>query len=106
MRDVPGRKGKKMAVFEQDEAYNVNYRRLEKIALEKGYVLNQDGERLNKVIGLMTRNYREYGSYYCPCKQRHPLDKESDTLCPCIELDKEIDEHGCCTCRVFYKINL
>lgn len=90
-------------MFEQDDAYNENYNRLEGIARENGYVFNPDKERLNKVIGLMTRNYKEFGKYYCPCKQHHPLDLKVDPLCPCEKLNKEIDDLGHCTCRVFYK---
>ena len=93
-------------MFDEDDAYVLNYNRLEKIAHEKGYSFNPDKERLNKVLGLMTRNYREFGAYYCPCKQHHPLDKEVDALCPCADLDTEINEHGCCTCRVFYRNNV
>ena len=90
-------------MFEQDEAYNENFKRLEKIVNERGYVFNPDAKRLNKVVGLMTRNYREFGNFYCPCKQHHPLDQKVDTLCPCEELDKEINDFGYCTCRVFYR---
>jgi len=90
-------------MFEQDNGYNENFRRLEKIVNEKGYVFNPDKKRLNKVVGLMTRNFKEFGKYYCPCKQHHPLDQEVDLLCPCEELDKEIEKYGHCTCKVFYK---
>ena len=89
-------------MFEQDDAYNENLRRLENAADENGYILNPDNERANKIVGLMTRNYKEFGKYYCPCKQHHPLDQAADPLCPCEDLDKEIIERGHCTCRLFY----
>ena len=56
------------------EEYNKNLARIEKIAQEKGFILNPDDERLKKVVGLMTMNQNEFGKYYCPCKQSHPLD--------------------------------
>ncbi len=90
-------------MFEENSAYKENYQRLEKIAREKGYVFNSDKERVNKVISLMTNNYKEFGKYYCPCKQHHPLDPEKDTLCPCPELDEEVARDGNCYCRLFYK---
>ncbi len=90
-------------MFEEDEAYISNLVRLEKNAVKNGYILNPDKERLNKVVGLMTRNFREFGKYYCPCKQHHPLDPETDPLCPCEELHEEITENGHCTCKVFYR---
>ena len=90
-------------MFEEDSAYKENYQRLEKIAQEKGYVFNEDKERVNKVIGLMTNNYKEFGKYYCPCKQHHPLELDKDPLCPCPELDEEVARDGNCYCRLFYK---
>ncbi len=89
-------------MFEQDEAYNENFQRLEKIIDETGYVFNPDKERINKVVGLMTKNFKEFGDYYCPCKQHHPLDMGADPLCPCEELNNEINENGHCICRLFY----
>ncbi|RKX70130.1 ferredoxin:thioredoxin reductase [candidate division WOR-3 bacterium] len=90
-------------MFEEDDAYLENLRRLEKIAREKGYIFNPDKERVNKVVGLMTKNFKEFGKYYCPCKQHHPLDPEKDPLCPCPDLDQEVARDGHCYCRLFYK---
>ena len=89
-------------MFEQDKAYKKNFSRLERIAGEKKYGFNTDKERVNKVVGLMTKNFKEFRDYYCPCKQHHPLDREADPLCPCEELNSEIDENGHCICRLFY----
>ncbi|HIE05820.1 MAG TPA: ferredoxin:thioredoxin reductase [bacterium (Candidatus Stahlbacteria)] len=90
-------------MFEKDDAYKENYKRLAKIAAEKGYIFNPDKERVNKVIGLMTNNFREFGKYYCPCKQSHPLDPNKDPICPCVELDEEVARDGQCYCRLFFK---
>jgi ferredoxin-thioredoxin reductase catalytic subunit len=83
--------------------YNENLARIEKIAREKGYILNPDEERLKKVVGLMTMNSNEFGKYYCPCKQSHPLDPTKDVLCPCPPLADEVQGDGHCFCKLFYR---
>jgi len=94
---------KEALAFEEDDAYNANQVRLKKFAKEKGCVFNAEAERVNKVVGLMTRNFKEFGAYYCPCKQSHPLDPAKDTLCPCNTIDKELAQEGHCFCRLFYR---
>jgi ferredoxin-thioredoxin reductase catalytic subunit len=89
-------------MFEEDEIYQENYRRLIKIAQSKGYILNSNPERVNKVIGLMSQNFREYGKYLCPCKQNDPDNTGNNPLCPCPEIDQEISENGCCYCKLFF----
>jgi len=84
--------------------YNKNLVRISKIAKEHGFVLNPDQERLRKVIGLMTMNKNEFGKYYCPCKQKHPLNPQEDPLCPCPEMDDEISREGHCFCKLFYRL--
>jgi ferredoxin-thioredoxin reductase catalytic chain len=91
---------RKTEVLEKD--YETNLQRITGIAEEKDYVLNADEERVKKVVGLMTRNYLEFGKYYCPCKQSHPLDLEKDVLCPCPDLEEEVAKEGHCYCRLFY----
>ena len=83
--------------------YNKNLERINKMAAEKGYVLNPDQERLQKVVGLMTMNKSEFGKYYCPCKQSHPLDPNKDVLCPCPPLADEVEKDGYCFCKLFYQ---
>lgn len=83
-------------------SYQLNKQRLANIAGKKGYVFNPDGMRVRKVIRLMTANHIEYGKYYCPCKQSHPLDPRRDVLCPCPSLAAEIKKKGRCFCRLFY----
>ncbi len=84
------------------ERYQQNLERLEKIAKAKGYRLNSDEKRVEKVIGLMTMNYVNTRQNFCPCKQTHPIDIKSDTTCPCPELDEEIASKGNCFCRLFF----
>ncbi|MCK7508497.1 MAG: hypothetical protein MZV70_33560 [Desulfobacterales bacterium] len=56
-----------------------------------GYVLNIDGERLEKVVGLMTENLALTGKRFCPRKQSHPLDPDRDVVCPCPEWKSETE---------------
>jgi ferredoxin-thioredoxin reductase catalytic subunit len=90
-------------MFEEDQAYRANQARLREFADREGYVFNADAERVNKVIGLMSRNFQDFGKYYCPCKQSHPLDPARDTLCPCPEAAREIAQEGHCFCRLFVR---
>lgn len=83
--------------------YNDNLARIQKIADSKNYILNPDKARVEKVIGLMTMNQQQFGKYYCPCKQSHPLDQVKDTTCPCLQLDQEVANDGNCYCRLFFK---
>lgn len=84
------------------DKYNKNIERIEKLAESQGFILNPDKERLKKVVGLMTMNHNEFGKYYCPCKQNHPLDPDKDILCPCPELKDEVIKDGHCFCKLFY----
>jgi ferredoxin-thioredoxin reductase catalytic subunit len=85
------------------EEYNKNLVRVQSLAAGKGYVLNQDDERVKKVVGLMTMNSNAHNKYYCPCKQSHPLDSQKDVTCPCPEMDEEIAKDGYCFCKLFFK---
>jgi ferredoxin-thioredoxin reductase catalytic subunit len=85
--------------------YNENLVRIKKVAQDKDYVLNPDHERVRKVVGLMTINKSEFGKYYCPCKQSHPIYPEKDVLCPCPAITDEIMKDGHCYCRLFYRKN-
>ena len=85
------------------DEYNENLSRITKIARDNGCSLNPDKERLEKVVGLMTMNKNEFGKYFCPCKQSHPLKVETDVLCPCPSLTQEIEEDGHCYCRLFFQ---
>ena len=84
------------------DAYNKNLERIEGIANSNGHQLNPDEERVKKVIGLITMNFNEFGEYFCPCKQNHPLNPEEDITCPCLEIDEEIKKDGYCFCKLFF----
>ncbi len=85
------------------DEYNKNFQRVKKLAASNGYQLNLDEERVKKVVGLMTMNFNEFGKYYCPCKQSHPLNPDKDVLCPCSELKDEVIKDGYCFCRLFHR---
>jgi ferredoxin-thioredoxin reductase catalytic subunit len=85
------------------EEYNTTLERSLKTAERGGYILNPDSKRVEKVVGLMTMNFTATGRYFCPCKQSHPLNTETDELCPCEGMQEEIKTNGKCFCRLFYK---
>jgi len=80
-----------------------NIERARKVGEELGYVLNPDVERTLKVSNLLVRNSEEFGKYYCPCKQSHPLDPAKDVLCPCPSVHEEVAKDGHCFCQLFFK---
>lgn len=90
-------------MFEEDEIYKENFARLSEAAEDKGCSFSSDRERENKVIGLMAKNFREFVEYFYACKQHHPLDARIDPLCPCDELEQDVEKDGHCFCRLFFK---
>ncbi|MBD3370036.1 hypothetical protein GF402_06715 [Candidatus Fermentibacteria bacterium] len=83
--------------------YEKNLSRLSVVAEAHGLIFNPDGERVEKVVGLMTDNMRNHGLYFCPCKRENDPPKVNvDPVCPCIELSEEIAKDGHCFCRLFY----
>lgn len=83
--------------------YEKTLSRVSLVARSNGFILNPDEERVKKVVGLMTENSVNAGKYYCPCKQSHPLNPETDVLCPCPGWQEEIKKDGHCFCRLFYQ---
>ncbi len=86
-----------------ESRYRVLLKTLEELGAREGCRLNPDGERLEKVAGLMTENLVLTGRRFCPCKQSHPLNPEKDVTCPCPEWKNEVEEAGHCSCRLFFK---
>ena len=85
--------------------YLATLSRAEDFARDRGFVINPDVERVQKVIGLMTMNHSSAGEYFCPCKQSHPLNPDTDAVCPCPEAGDEVEESGHCFCRLFYAVH-
>lgn len=92
-----------VTLFENDNVCQKNHQRLIKITEKKGYIFNPNQDWVEQVIRLMTNNYKEYGRYYCPCKQHYPVDTTIDAVCPCPTLDEEVARDGYCHCRLFYR---
>ncbi len=84
--------------------YIKNLQRIKDFAKENSLVLNPDEARVDKVVTLMTENFKAVGEYICPCKQTNkPPFAGVDTLCPCSEIMDEIEKDGHCFCRLFFK---
>lgn len=88
-----------MDLNDQDRA---NIERARQVGERLGHVLNPDMARTLKVSNLLARNFAEFGKYYCPCKQSHPLNPDKDVLCPCPTLSDEMTKDGHCFCRLYY----
>lgn len=83
--------------------YAKNLIRIQKIANDRNLVLNLDQARKQKVISLMTENFKAVGEYICPCKQKNkPPVKGEDILYPCPDMMAEIARDGHCHCRLFF----
>jgi ferredoxin-thioredoxin reductase catalytic subunit len=89
-----------MELTDKDRA---NIERARQVGQKLDCVLNPDIERTLKVSNLLAKNFAEFGKYYCPCKQSHPLDPGKDVLCPCPTLKEEVAKDGHCCCRLFFK---
>ena len=85
------------------EEYQALLQDVKRLAGQNGYIINPDLERVEKVVGLMTENLVTAGKRYCPCKQSHPLDPQTDVTCPCPPWKGEIRKDGHCFCRLFYE---
>lgn len=84
--------------------YIKNLQRVSNFAKENNLILNPDKARVDKVVTLMTENYKVTNEYICPCKQTFkPPVAGVDTLCPCSEMMDEIKMKGHCHCRLFFK---
>jgi len=92
-----------MNSINNEEMYVKNLGRLKKIGEKKGYIFNPNQDWVAQVLRLMTNNLKEFGKYFCPCKQHYPVDIKTDAVCPCPMLDQEVADNGFCDCRLFYR---
>jgi len=87
------------------DTYQTNLTRLQQCATQRGLKLNPDPARVEKVAGLMAKNFDAIGEWVCPCKQKsRPTAKGADITCPCPTLEAEIRATGSCHCRLFFKL--
>jgi ferredoxin-thioredoxin reductase catalytic subunit len=85
------------------DTYQTNLTRLTACAAGRGLRLNPDQARVEKVVGLMAKNFDAVGEWVCPCKQKSkPPVSGADITCPCPTLDAEIAASGMCHCRLFF----
>ncbi len=86
------------------DTYQTNLHRLQQFATQCGLKLNPDATRVEKVVGLMAKNFETVGEWLCPCKQKHkPAVKGGDITCPCPTPDAEIGGAGHYFCKLFFK---
>ncbi len=73
-----------------------------KHAEKNGIKLNSDKEILDIIIKGLSKNEKEFGKRYCPCRRRTGDEKEDrKIICPCIYHMQEIKEMGHCHCMLF-----
>lgn len=64
--------------------------------------LNVDDQYVDTMIEALAKRRAEFGYAYCPC--RFPYESEgidSDIICPCSFVIKEVIENGRCKCNLF-----
>ncbi len=87
------------------DTYQTNLTRLQQCATQLGLKLNPDPARVEKVVGLMAKNFDAIGEWVCPCKQKtKPAVAGADICCPCPTLQAEIASAGHCHCKLFFKV--
>lgn len=64
---------------------------LQQYADERGWELNPVGTHVDRIIAMLNSSGGK-----CPCRS-------SKVQCPCPFAADEIEEHGHCTCRLFYR---
>ncbi|HJJ42764.1 MAG TPA: ferredoxin:thioredoxin reductase [Methanocorpusculum sp.] len=77
---------------------------IEKIAIKKGWFLNNNKDVADSTIEGLARNRLIYGKRFCPC--RIPTgNEEADKiyLCPCRDSGSDIEKFGHCHCHLYFK---
>ena len=79
---------------------SLNFTKLQEIAADRGFAVSSNAKRVESLLKSLNTNKTEFGEYYCPCR----VEKNKETICPCVWAKKEINEKGHCLCRLFEKL--
>lgn len=77
---------------------------LKKYAESRGFQLNPHEATLSRELNRMMENFREYGYFYCPCREADitgDIFRDKKIECPCVYHFREIAKRGYCKCEVF-----
>ncbi|OPY85516.1 MAG: Ferredoxin thioredoxin reductase catalytic beta chain [Syntrophus sp. PtaU1.Bin208] len=78
------------------------YDTLRKINEPKGFFINKDRQWVDDLLDALLRNKDRYVYMACPCRlAANDRRKDSDIICPCAYRQPDIDEYGCCYCRLY-----
>ena len=76
----------------------------EKYARENGFKLNPNKKIVEAIVKGLLENEKKNNERYCPCRRlTGDLEKDKDSICPCVWHKKEIEEKGHCFCNLFVK---
>jgi len=77
---------------------------IERVATVKGWVLNENKDIADSVIGGLARSQLLYGKRYCPCRIPSGNEEEDKKIiCPCQNSAKDIETDGHCHCYLYFK---
>ena len=78
------------------------YDMLRKAQEPKGYVFNQDKERVFELLEGLLQNKERYGYMSCPCRLASgDREKDKDIICPCVYREGDVKEYGSCYCNLY-----
>jgi ferredoxin-thioredoxin reductase catalytic subunit len=78
------------------------YESLRRLQEPKGYLFNQDRQRVLELLEALLLNRKRYGYMACPCRLASgDRDKDRDIICPCVYREPDISEFGSCYCNLY-----
>ncbi|MFO7639053.1 MAG: ferredoxin-thioredoxin reductase catalytic domain-containing protein [bacterium] len=78
------------------------HEKLEKEAVEGGYMLNPDREFTLRLVQGLLDNVRRFGYAACPCRLAYgDKARDIDLICPCYYRDPDLEEFGTCYCTLY-----
>jgi len=77
---------------------------IERVASNKGWLLNENKDIADSVIEGLARSQLLYGKRYCPCRvPSGDAEKDRKIICPCEFSTKDIETEGHCHCYLYFK---
>ncbi|MBF0101401.1 MAG: ferredoxin:thioredoxin reductase [Desulfobacterales bacterium] len=81
---------------------NELYDMLKRTQEPKGYVFNEDKERVVDLLAALLTNKERYGYMCCPCRLASGnREQDKDIICPCAYREPDVKEYGSCYCNLY-----
>ncbi len=78
------------------------YHHLKEIQEKKGYLFNQNRERVFELLEALLINKERYGYMACPCRLASgDKERDKDIICPCVYREPDVLEYGSCYCNLY-----